>query len=151
MHTGERVGGRQRTLSTYTIHQVLGQPTIFRATEQISLIRAAWNTYARPTEGRPCDPHTWWIARRGLRRTPFSSLPRPLPRSTTFGQFLFIVSPLRSFNSRFSWWSSLVIAVESSVNQGTACKRLDRGERYCDGIWIDFAKRFTGTTLVERG
>lgn len=87
----------------------------------------------------------------GCAEPPFPPSPRPLPRSTTFGQFLFIVSPLRSFNSRFSWWSSLVIAVESSVNQGTACKRLDRGERYCDGIWIDFAKRFTGTTLVERG
>lgn len=79
-------------------------------------------------EGRPCDPHTWWISRGGgSRRTPFSCLLLLPPRSTTFGQFLFIVSPLRSFNSRFSCWSSLVIAVESSVNQGTACKRLVRG------------------------
>ena len=79
-------------------------------------------------EGRPCDPHTWWISRGGgSRRTPFSCLLLLPPRSTTFGQFLFIVSPLRSFNSRFSCWSSLVIAVESSVNQGTACKRLVQG------------------------
>lgn len=104
---------------TYTIHRVLGQPTIFRATEQISLIRAAWNTYARPTVLG--DRTRGDREGEGLRRTP----PPPTP---PFGQFLFIaVSPLRSFNSRFSW-SRLVIAVESSVNQGTACKRLDRGE-----------------------
>ena len=59
-------------------------------------------------EGRPCDPHTWWISRGGgSRRTPFSCL--------------LLLPP------RFSCGSSLVIAVESSVNQGTACKRLVRG------------------------
>lgn len=114
---GECVGGRQRTLSN--VYHPLGQPTIFRATEQISLIRAAWNTYARPT--------VLGDRTRGDREGEGLRLPLPLPRPP-FGQFLFIVvSPLRSFNSRFSW-SRLVIAVESSVNQGTACKRLDRGE-----------------------
>lgn len=66
------------------------------------------------------------IHTRGDREEGVAPNPLFLP-PPAIGQFLFIVSPLRSFNSRFSW-SSLVIAVESSVNQGTACKRLDRGE-----------------------
>lgn len=123
---------------------VLGQPTIFRATEQISLIRGArpaWNTYARLMQ-QPVPRDTT----RGDRRGGLVALrtnPRPSPVPHTF----FLSSLLRSFNSRFSWSRRHCRRIEREPEN--ACKWLDQPDIV--PVRIDSAKGFTVVTSLERG
>lgn len=121
---------------------VLGQPTIFRATEQISLIRGArpaWNTYARLMQQPVPRDTTRGDRRGGLRCEP---TPAPSPVSHTF----FLSSLLRSFNSRFSWSRRHCRRIEREPEN--ACKWLDQPDIVL--VRIDSAKGFTGVTSLER-
>lgn len=121
---------------------VLGQPTIFRATEQISLIRGArpaWNTYARLMQQPVPRDTTRGDRRGGLRCEP---TPAPSPVSHTF----FLSSLLRSFNSRFSWSRRHCRRIEREPEN--ACKWLDQPDIVL--VPIDSAKGFTGVTSLER-
>ena len=114
MHTGNvlvPVGVRFRRIPS----TVLGQPTIFRATEQISLIRGG------ATGPREIRTRTSRYTRGRSTEGGCACNPRRL--HPPFGHFLFIVLCYVRLIHAFAGHAVAAVVVESSVNQRTRANR----------------------------